>query len=26
MKALGLEAAMPTFLGGRRQFSAEEAN
>ncbi|CAF1556965.1 unnamed protein product [Rotaria magnacalcarata] len=26
MKALGLEAAMPTFLDGRRQFSAEEAN
>ncbi|CAF3534090.1 unnamed protein product [Rotaria socialis] len=26
MKALGLEAIMPSFLDGRRQFSAEEAN
>lgn len=26
MQALGLEAAMPSFLEGRRQFSAEEAN
>ncbi|CAF4913348.1 unnamed protein product [Rotaria magnacalcarata] len=26
MKALGLQATMPSFLDGRRQFSAEEAN
>ena len=26
MRALGLEAVMPSFLDGRRQFSAEEAN
>ncbi|CAF2227724.1 unnamed protein product [Rotaria magnacalcarata] len=26
MKALGLEATMPSFLDDRRQFSAEEAN